>query len=252
MLQFVETLHQLAEYSLRLAPGLALVVVTVVLLGRAGPALRIGVLILGFVLIRDLMTPLGFWAFGRTDTGLPWLRFVHDGVLLVIFGLTGVALVGIVIRTQKDLTAYITWGRLNGRSLLTAAVGAAAIALPLLGVMQLIPIDERGGAVPAAVLLPLLILALGGNFMEEVLFRGYLQGYLETTGPGAVRIVVLSGLFFATGHVFLAATVTDLGWPVLVFTLAEGLVCAWVKHRSGVLAATLTHGLIIFVIASGL
>lgn len=242
---------QLVEYSLRLAPGLALVAVTVGLLGRAAPALRIAVLVMGFVLIRDLMTPLGFWTFGRTGSGLPWLRFQDDGPLLVIFGVAGVVLVGLVLRTQKDLSAYLTWGRPDGRALLTAVAGAAIVALPLLGVMALVPVDDRGGPVAAGLLLPLLVLALGGNLMEEVLFRGYLQGYLETTSLGTVRVILASGLLFATGHAFLAVTVTDLGWPILAFTLVEGLVCAWVKHRSGVPAAALTHGLIIFAIACG-
>lgn len=125
------------------------------------------------------------------------------------------------------------------------------IVVPLAVVMQLVPVADRGGPVPVALLGPLLVLAFGGNLMEEVLFRGFLQGYLETLLSG-IRVVMLSGLFFAAGHVFLAATVTDLGWPILAFTLAEGLVCAWVKQRSGVLAATVTHGLVIFALASGI
>lgn len=86
--------------------------------------------------------------------------------------------------------------------------GAVMVALPLLAVMRFVPLGERGGDVPAVLLIPLAVLALGGNFMEEVLFRGHVQGYLETIGLGAVRTVLLSGALFAAGHVFLAATVT--------------------------------------------
>ncbi|BCJ65394.1 CPBP family intramembrane glutamic endopeptidase [Polymorphospora rubra] len=247
------TVGQLVEYSVRLTPGIAVIVLAIALLGRAAPALRIALLIVGFILVRDLMTPLGFWTFGRTDIGLPWLRFIDDGVLLLVFGAVVLGLVAVMLRTQPDLAAYVVWGRLDPRALATAVGAAAVIAVPLLGLLQFVPLHERGGAVAVSLLVPLLVLALLGNFMEEVIFRGFLQGYLEQATeltPG--RVIVLSGLIFAAGHAFLAITVTDLGWPILAFTFAEGLACAWVKRRSGVLAASLTHGLIIFTLASGL
>ncbi len=65
-----------------------------------------------------------------------------------------------------------------------------------------------------------------------------------------MRAVVASGLLFAVGHVVLATTVTDLGWPLVVSTAAEGPVCAWVRHGHGVLAATLTHGTVILGLTS--
>ena len=87
--------------------------------------------------------------------------------------------------------------------------------------------------------------------MKEVLFRGYLQGMFELkTGPW--RAALLSGLLFAAGHVFLSATVTDLGPLILLFTLYEGLVCSLVRMRHGVAASALTHGLAIFVLSAGL
>ncbi len=83
-----------------------------------------------------------------------------------------------------------------------------------------------------------------------MLFRGLMQGQWEQrVTPG--RAVLLSGLTFATGHIFLASTVTDVGAPLLVFTLVEGLVCAEICRREGVLASTLTHGLTIFGLSAG-
>lgn len=103
----------------------------------------------------------------------------------------------------------------------------------------------------ATSLLPAIaVLAFAGNLLEEVLFRGALQGHLEpVTSP--VRAAVLSGLLFAGGHVFLASTVTDLWWPVLAFTAYEGLVCAFLRRRRGVIAATFADGGAIFLLASG-
>ncbi|NWE37823.1 CPBP family intramembrane metalloprotease, partial [Pseudomonas gingeri] len=39
------------------------------------------------------------------------------------------------------------------------------------------------------------------------------------------------------------------GWPVLAFTLIEGLACGGVRMRYGVVAATATHGTAILLIA---
>ncbi|MEJ3652119.1 CPBP family intramembrane glutamic endopeptidase [Actinomycetes bacterium KLBMP 9759] len=245
-------MQQLIDYSVRVAPGLAVVVVTVALLGRHAPALRIGLLITAFVLVRDLMTPLGIWRFGRTDAGLPWLRFVEDGFVLSAIGGAALVLTAVVVLAQRDLAAGIVWGGLDVRALLTALGAAAVIVVPLLLLMDTVPLADRGGPVAVAIIWPLLLLAYGGNLMEEVLFRGLLQGHLDALGFPPWRVVVLSGLFFAAGHVFLAATVTAIGWPVLAFTLVEGLACAWVRQRCGVLASTVTHGSVIVVLTIGI
>ena len=63
---------------------------------------------------------------------------------------------------------------------------------------------------------------------------------------------MLSGLLFAASHLFLAYTVTGVGWPLVAFTLFEGLVCAVVAMRHGVLGSTVAHGGAILVLASGL
>ena len=62
---------------------------------------------------------------------------------------------------------------------------------------------------------------------------------------------MLSGLFFALGHTFLAITVTDSGYMVLIFTLYEGLICAWLADKFGVIPASLAHALAIFMLSAG-
>lgn len=153
---------------------------------------------------------------------------------------------------NRSLNGYLVWfGSNKPLSLVAGLVGAAVVIAPFLILYGQVPIDQRGGVVSSELLLPLLTLALLGNFMEEVLFRGYIQGYIEQR-TGMWRAAVLSGMLFAVGHVFLSATVTDLGIMVLAFTLYEGVVCGIVRMKHGIIAATLTHGLAIFILASGL
>src|SRR5690606_37031624 len=136
-------------------------------------------------------------------------------------------------------------------SILVGIVGALVVVAPILLSYLFAPIEERGGAVPPSLWLPLLFLALSGNWLEEVLFRGYLHGYLSKW-TGQWKAALLSGLLFAVGHIFLSATVTDLGVFVLLFTFYEGVICAVVRMNHGVIASSLTHGTAIFILAAGL
>lgn len=240
----------LLEYALRVTPGLVLLAVLWLVLRGPALAARIALLVAGFILLRDAMTPVGFWSFGGSGAGL-WLRFTDDGALLLVLGVTSVLLVVVIHRCAPQLRPLVRWGRVDARSLGLGLVGAAVVVVPFAVLYRFVPIGERGGEVALSVLPALLVFALAGNFLEEVLFRGYLQGLLARS-HGPVRTVVASGAFFAAGHIFLASTVTAVGLPLLLFTLLEGLVCAEVARRRGVVAATVTHGLAIFALASGL
>lgn len=244
-------LDDLLNYALRITPGLVLVGMTFALTPRTAPLARILLLILGFVLIRDVMTPLGFWSFGRLGPAI-WVRFRADALLLGSLAIASLGTVGCILWAVGELRGRVRWGDLRRVQAWGWGIGGAALILvPLAALASGVPLEARGGAMPAGVLPALLALTLAGNLLEEVLFRGLLQGeWVQRVTPG--RAVLLSGLTFATGHIFLASTVTSVGAPLLVFTLVEGLVCAEVYRREGVLASTLTHGLTIFGLSAGL
>lgn len=239
-------------YALRLLPGVLLLTGTYLLARRVPePLLRIVVLILGFILVRDAMTPLGFWRIGTTDGGLPWLRFTDDSRLLVVFGAGTLVLTLVVLSRARDLRAMVRWGRFSPATVGLGIVGGGLAAAPVLLLFTLVPVAERGGAVSLGLLPALLWFTLAGNLAEEVLFRGFLQGRLAEL-TGTVRAALLSALLFAACHIYLASTVTDTGWPLLAFTLFEGLICAFLRARYGVIPAAIAHGLAIFLLASGL
>jgi uncharacterized protein len=105
--------------------------------------------------------------------------------------------------------------------------------------------------VPNSMIAPLLITAVFGNLTEDVLVRGYVQGYLGTL-YSPLRAVLGSALFYALGHIFLATVVTDLGIPLLVLAAYDGLVCAFVRMKTGIIPAAISHGMAIVVLATGL
>ncbi|QCU77496.1 CPBP family intramembrane metalloprotease [Citricoccus sp. SGAir0253] len=272
-------------YLLTVTPGLVLIGIIAALLPRQAHGVRILVLVLGFVFARDAMTTHGLWEMGvvgREAGGgpdavpgtavppVPWLRFTDDPVALLVLAVASLALAAGIVLACRDLRWTVLWsGPRWWLSVLAGLAGAAVIVAPFLwlygtlgtwfpalaGGAGVVPLDERGGAVAGGVLVALAVFALCGNLVEEVLFRGFLQAHLEDATPGRTgrwRAALLSGLVFAAAHLALAYLLTDLGWPVVAFTLLEGLVCAVVAMRQGVLGATVAHGGAIFVLASGL
>lgn len=236
------------RYLTRLVPGLLVATLFILLLPRRLIQMRIFAYILAFILIRDTITPLGLWWFGAGWE--PWLRMKSEPALVMVLGTVafGVALLMNVL--EPDLRRLVVWWR-GGKlaALLGGLCGALLVFVPFIGITWSTPIAERGGAVDPSSWLPLALMCLLINFYEETLFRGYLQGYLETQVSWP-RAALLSGTAFAFGHLFLAITVTNTPWLV-GFTLYEGLVAAFVRMRFGMVASVLAHGLGIFPLVAG-
>jgi len=241
-------LEFVSSYSVRVAPGLLVAVVFLVLLPRRLIEIRIFGYIFAFILIRDAITPLGLWWFGAGWN--PWLRMNSEPAIVLTVGSAcfGVALA--MNAVEPDLRKLIVWFRGNRLLALAGGLGGAALVfLPFIAIYAPIPIAERGGPVDSAHWFALAIMCLLINFYEETLFRGYLQGYLETH-VSAVRAALLSGFAFSLGHTFLATTVSDSPW-LIAFTLYEGLIASFVRMRFGMVAAVLSHGLGIFPLVAG-
>jgi len=245
-------LTPIIHYMVRILPGIALAVLFMCLVPKRAMAVRIFGYILIFILIRDAMTPLGFWNFGTG--GFFWIRFTSSPLLLVLFGLTSAGVVAGMLFFDRELGMLVTW--IKGQCLnaiLTGLAGTIAVVLPMVIVYRFTPIAGRGGHVDTGLIIPLLVVALLGNLYEETLFRGFFQGYLEKVMEmPAFRAAVLSGVAFAFCHVFLALTVTNVGYPLLAFAFYEGIIAGLVRMRAGTIPATITHGGAIFILGSGL
>lgn len=238
----------LLEYSYRLFPGLFLIVLFYLLLPKNNFLIKIMILIFGFILMRDAMTPIGLWEFG-VEGNIIWLRFIDDVFILTTIAFFSLFSTLVICRSNQSQMKWFT-NQHKVKAILMGIIAAILVAGPFMIPYFFVPLEERGGLFPPSLWFSLLLFALFGNFLEEVLFRGFFQSYMKGK-VGKVRSILLSGLFFAIGHTFLAITVTDLGIWILVFTLYEGIICAIIYEKYGLIAATLTHGLAIFLISAG-
>lgn len=233
-----EAFAVLVHYGIYLLPGLILFGLWFGLTPKTLPGLRIVILLLAFVLMRDAMTPLGMWSLSREVQ----IEFTANPWVLAALGGLSLGLIALLARLAPELCQLTVLFKGNRWAGLAVGLGAGClIGLPLRLYQGIEPVYW-------AWLMGMLVLAYCANALEEVLFRGFLQGYLEQHVT-PLRAALLSGLAFAACHSFLALSVTQLGWPVLAFTLIEGLACGLVRMRYGVVAATATHGTAILLIA---
>ncbi|MGY2215289.1 CPBP family glutamic-type intramembrane protease [Pseudomonas sp. SDO558_S425] len=233
-----EAFAVLVHYGIYLLPGLILFGLWFGLTPKTLPGLRIVILLLAFVLMRDAMTPLGMWSLSREVQ----IEFTANPWVLAALGGLSLGLIALLARLAPELWQLTVLFKGNRWAGLAVGLGAGClIGLPLRLYQGIEPVYW-------AWLMGMLLLAYCANALEEVLFRGFLQGYLEQHVT-PLRAALLSGLAFAACHSFLALSVTQLGWPVLAFTLIEGVACGLVRMRYGVVAATATHGTAILLIA---
>jgi uncharacterized protein len=243
------TVETFTNFLLRVAPGMILAAAVLALTCRS-PRLRIVIYLAIFVLLRDAMTPLGLWSFGKE--GFFWIRLADDPAFLVAFGVASLPISLGLYFFDRENRPLVQWTR--GNIFLGALLGLAAalvVVAPCFALYRYTAIESRGGPVPSRDIPAILLFALLGNLLEEFLFRGYVYGWLSEKMP-PIRAGLASGVVFAFCHIYLAITVTNVGYPLLVFTLWEGMIAGIVGAKSGVLASTLTHGGAIFLLSSGL
>lgn len=219
-------------------------------LARRDAHLRIALYLGLFILLRDAMTPLGLWSFGTQ--GFFWIRLHTNPWFLVAFGIACLGLSLGVYYFDRANQSLIQWTRgtiLSG--VLCGIGGMIAVVAPLAVIYQHTALELRGGHVPIQNIPAILVFAILGNLFEETLSRGYVYGYLaQRMAP--IKAAISSGAVFAFCHIFLATTVTAIGYPMLVFALWEGIIAGIVRAKAGVVPATLAHGGAIFLLSSGL
>jgi uncharacterized protein len=242
------SLALIGEFALRLLPGIAVIGGLLIILPRKFIEWRIVLYILLFVLFRDTMTPMRLWEVGPGVV----IRLPNQPLLLLSLAVVSVVFVVAINLLEPELRRLLVWVRGGvGTAVGLGVMGALVIAAPVLLYHRMLQQQGSDAVVPAGVLLPLLLFALLGNLVEELLFRGYLQGYFEQRIP-ALQAAALSGFFFAAFHVFLAISVTSVGVSLLLFTLYEGILCGLLRMKGGIIASTGAHGGAIYLIASGL
>jgi len=242
----------LLNYAGRLWPGVAAGLGLIAILKKkAPPEARLVVYILLFIVLRDALAPSGLWHIGTMP--VIWMRFARDPFVLYLLGAFSLALVYAVQRFEPELARLVVWRRKPWvHALPLGLAGGLVVGAPAAIFAFFVPAWVRGGAVNVALWFPILWLTLTGNLVEELLFRGYLQAWFEKT-LGVRAAILATGVAFAAAHGVLAAQLAGFGPVILIgFCLYEGLICAWIRSKDGIIASTLAHGIGLFIVSTGI
>lgn len=158
----------LIEYSLRVTPGLLLLISIYIMTPRKTVIVKLLYMVVAFILLRDTFTPLGFWEFGSTDFSL-WLRFVDNQFILISLSAISLMISYLMIKINKDMQAYIRWWRNQPKitvDFVGGIIGAVVASGPFIILYGNTTPQDRGGQVDTEILIFLLIFTLCGNFME--------------------------------------------------------------------------------------
>lgn len=243
------TLEAIARYLVLVAPGIIAGAIMLIV-ARRESRLRILIYLAMFILLRDALTPIKLWSLGTQ--GFFWMRLYSDPMFLYAFGIGCLGLSLSLYFLDRENQPLVRWTRGNAAiGVLWSVAAAVVVVAPLMMLYRYTPIELRGGSVLAKNIPAILVFAILGNLLEELLFRGYVFGLLvQKMTP--LRAGVLSGVVFAFCHIFLATTVTNVGYPLLIVTLWEGTIVGIVGAKFGVGPATISHGGAVFLLSSGL
>lgn len=234
-------MNEVFHYLTLILPGLCLAGLMLVMIPKPQMILRLMVIIASFILMRDSLIPAKLW----NITNNLELRFAENSPALLILGLFSMAAVFALPKLLGNKLPLIkdkVWA-----AILAGLMGGLIIFAPTLMIETTLSTPQR-----IDVILSILFLSLSANCLEEFLFRGYLVTYLEEKDFTGFKAGLTSALLFSFCHSNLSANVTTVGVPILVFTLFEGLICAFLSARMGLLSAILAHGLGIFLISTKL
>ena len=104
-----EGLSLLIDYGRYLLPGLCLCGLWFWLIPKSQPGLRIVILLLTFVLMRDVMTPLRLWS----PSGEVQIGFVSNPWVLASLGFLSLAIIAALSRIAPGLGKLVVWRKGN-------------------------------------------------------------------------------------------------------------------------------------------
>src|SRR5207249_4054998 len=120
---------------------------------------------------------------------------------LVLFGVSCFGLALGMYFLDRDNRSLVRW--MQGRvafGILGGVAAALLVVAPLAVLYRYTPIESRGGAVPLGNVPAVLVFALLGNLLEEMLFRGYVYGLLAER-MASLPAGIWSGVVFAFCHI---------------------------------------------------
>ncbi|MCR8659053.1 CPBP family glutamic-type intramembrane protease [Paenibacillus endoradicis] len=226
-----------------LFPFLLVMLLLYVIVARKKVVWKIVIFVTSFVIIETMLLYKQLWWLHGEHRRLE-IEFTSDGWILFTLSLVGLLIVVGCILFQVKLNRYVIWtGKNIFKSVTCGSIGAIILSLPiiLLNFYSLgrVPVDGS-----LSLFISIIMFIVVGKSIEELLFRGYLQGYLDRIyspfKSGFITTAIYSLLNFLI--LIVANEYFLLAW---IQTIYIGIICSCLRYRYGILASTLANALAI-------
>lgn len=225
-------------FLLNLTPALIIGILTLLFVPKSMRLLRILVYILLLVLVRDRFLTSG----GEI--------FVSLNILL--YSIVPLLIIAAAIFYETEIVGLIIWTKDNiPRVIIAGVIGALAIGLPVFLAHRFLPAASGlfNGSLEMLPYITLPLLAIVA--LEEIVFQGFLQGYLEEH-IGIAKSAVISGLFFIFSYCLVSHYISlENTFLLLLFIILQGFIVAQLQVRYGVVAGIIARSVSLLLVFSG-
>lgn len=226
-----------------LFPILLVMLLLYVLVARNKVAWKIAVITMSFVIIETILLYKQLWWLHGEHRKLD-IEFTADAWILFTLSLIGLLIIVGCILFQVQLNRYVIWaGKSIFKSILYGLFGAIVLVIPILFFNQhtLEKVSYEGNL---SLFISTILFILVGKSLEELIFRGYLQGYFERIFT-PLKAVLIATAIYSLLHFMMLVIIGEHYWLALLQSIYIGIVCSGLRYRYGILASALANALAI-------
>lgn len=204
---------------------------------------KIVIFIASFVIIEIMFLYKQLWWLQGEHRRLD-IEFTSDGWILFTLSLIGLLIVVGCILFQVKLNRYVIWvGSSIFISVMYGSIGAIILIIPVL-LLNLHTFGEVPFDGNVTLLISIILFILVGKAIEELIFRGYLQGYLDRLYSPFMSAFITTAIYSLL-HLLILILLKEHYLLASMQSIYIGIVCSFLRYHYGIMASTLANALAI-------
>jgi|GEM_PF-6226918 len=226
-----------------LVPFLLVMLLLYVIVARKKVVWKIVIFIISFIIIETVLLYKQLWWLQGKQSKLE-IEFTSDGWILFTLSLIGLLIVVGFILFQVKLNRYVIWTNKNiFKSFMYGSIGAIVLTIPII-LLNIHTFGEVPFDGNLSLLISIILFIVVGKSIEELIFRGYLQGYLDRLYSPFMSGFIATAIYSLLHFVILSLT-REHYLLATIQSIYIGIICSYLRYRFGILASTLANALAI-------
>lgn len=199
------------------------------------------VIIIGcFVVIRTLLFYEQVWWI-QDEHGKLLIDFTSDTWLLITLSLIGILIVVGCFLFQMKLNLYVKWASDSViKSIIFGLISSIFLISPML-LWNFYTLWPLRTVESASLLVSVAAFIIIDKFIEELVFRGYLQGYLDRF-YSPLKSNILTTSVYSLSHLLILIIMGQHFLFVFVYSIFAGFIFSGLRNRYGIVSSALANG----------